>query len=85
MMKDLNRFPQKNVNEGHRQLLFQHPRCDVVEQNMEIRAFAECPGIAGGYLSAWRELAYCYNRAFGECPEYPTTSEKGLTGWALTP
>ena len=50
-----------------------------VEQNMEVRAFAECPGVAGGYSKSRRELANCYARAFGECPEYLTVSEKGLT------
>ena len=44
---------------------------------MELSAFAECPGVAGGYLISARELANCYDRAFGECPEYPTASEKG--------
>ena len=47
------------------------------EANMEVRAFAECPGVAGGYLSSGKELANCYDRAFGECPEYPTASGKG--------
>ena len=42
---------------------------------MEFRAFAECPGDAGGYSSSRKKLAYCYNRAFGECPEYPTPSK----------
>ena len=80
IFSNLTPFPTKNVNAGR--CIFQHPRCDVVEQNMEVRAFAECPGVAGRYLSMRREWANCYARAFGECPEYLTVSEKGLTGRA---
>ena len=63
--------------------------------NKEFRPFAEWPGGAGWYsplCRCHRKLAYCYVRAFGECPGYliggyecpPRATQPGVLVAALT-